>query len=69
MQLYLSGHLHIYERSKQICSNGTMFREGAKLDNATLFRKEGDCSVFVIEGAAGNNYYVETERHCNSSFI
>jgi hypothetical protein len=46
-----------------------MFREGAKLDNATLFRKEGDCSVFVIEGAAGNNYYVETERHCNSSFI
>lgn len=40
-----------------------MFLEGTKVDNATLFRREGDCSVFVIEGAAGNNYYVETERH------
>lgn len=65
MQLYLSGHLHVYERSKQICKNGLIFKEGTMNADTFMFKEDEDCCVFIIEGAAGNNYYVETERHCN----
>lgn len=35
------------------------------MEDTFMFKEDGDCCVFIIEGAAGNNYYVETERHCN----
>lgn len=64
MNMFFSGHLHIYERSKQICNGGLLIRTGKVDEEHYEYNSEDNCSIFVIEGATGNNYYVETERHC-----
>lgn len=53
--MYFSGHLHYYERTKMICDNGSFSAE----KNGIFEKSDKDaCSIYVIEGAAGNNYYV-----------
>jgi hypothetical protein len=65
MDLLFSGHLHIYERSKQICGSGDIIHSG-KIDEENFeYVSKENCTIFIIEGAAGNNYFVETDRHCN----
>ena len=50
MDLYLSGHLHSYERILPLCDNDTFGEDYS-----------GKCPVYVIEGSAGNDYYVQME--------
>jgi hypothetical protein len=64
MSMFFSGHLHIYERSKQICNGGDAIRSGRIDELHFEYAVKENCSIFVVEGAAGNNYYVETDRHC-----
>lgn len=52
MGLYLSGHLHLYERSHQICRNGSIIKKDDGEYN-------GGCPLYVVEGAGGNDKYVQ----------
>ena len=57
LNLYLSGHLHTYERSKPICFNGSIVENTA--DNVSF-----ECPVYIVEGAGGNDMYVQVEDLC-----
>lgn len=67
VDLYLSGHLHIYERTKPICGGDEKdFRE-AKVGLDNMYTK--DCPVFVVDGSAGNTMWVEmTQRYEKKNF-
>jgi hypothetical protein len=54
LKLYLSGHVHAYERTKPICANGSFVEE---IDGRYSF----DCPVYIVEGVGGNDMYVQTE--------
>ena len=54
MKLYFSGHIHVYERTKPICPDGTFSTQN---DSDTY---NSSCPVYVVEGAGGNDLFVET---------
>lgn len=54
MKLYISGHLHLYERTKPICPDNS-FPE--KVSNNFSI----GCPVYIVEGAGGNNDYIQTK--------
>ena len=52
MDMYFSGHLHLYERTKPICPNGTI-----QEDSSGPYSMQ--CPIYTVEGAAGNDDYVQ----------
>ena len=62
MALFFSGHLHFYERSRQICRREGQLQPSPQ--TGPNYQSNEDCTIFVLEGAAGNNYFVETSQHC-----
>jgi len=54
MKLYFSGHVHVYERSKPICPDGTFSTQENDTYNAS-------CPVYIVEGAGGNDIFIETK--------
>ena len=58
MKLYFSGHLHLYERTKPICYNGSFPSKVSPYVDM-------QCPVYIVEGAGGNNDYIQTEESCN----
>jgi hypothetical protein len=62
VDLYFSGHLHIYERTKPVCGLNNYSKPLYSNDTINVY--ETGCPIFVVEGAGGNNYFVEKDRHC-----
>lgn len=62
--MYLSGHLHYYERTKGICDKeeapGYSIEEPKKKEEGDKYGEK--CPVYIIEGAAGNNYFLEPDH-------
>lgn len=58
LKLYLSGHLHVYERTKPICPNNSYLSMSVPYSM--------DCPVYIVEGVGGNNDYVQTEKECKN---
>jgi hypothetical protein len=52
MKLYLSGHVHVYERTFPICFDGTIIQSKNNEYNM-------NCPLYVVEGAGGNDFYVQ----------
>lgn len=72
MDLYLSGHLHYYERLYGICwdklnsnftndlpSDHVIQKQSQKDYNVEVYSDK--CPVFLIEGVAGNSYFEQEE--------
>jgi hypothetical protein len=62
MDLHLAGHLHYYERTHTLCWDKIKLEETIK-KNDTLQNDtpvyHTDCPIYIIEGAAGNDYFEE----------
>jgi hypothetical protein len=52
MKLYLSGHLHVYERTAPICFNGSFIRSDSDQYNMS-------CPIYVVEGVGGSDIYLQ----------
>lgn len=61
MKLYISGHMHLYQRTKPICYNGTVLPESLTHDMS--------CPIYVIEGAGGNDAYLQMDYDCKCNLI
>ncbi len=62
MKLYLSGHLHVYERTAPICFNGSYMKSDSGEYNMS-------CPIYVIEGVGGSDQYLQMNEECICVFI
>lgn len=67
MIVYLSGHLHVYERSKSICKEGVIATNLQTNEVVPTYSK--GCAVFVVEGVSGNSYFVAMSKTCNNALM